>query len=263
MENYLETNKSSWNERAKLHYESSFYDNKSFIEGRNSLPELDIELLGDINNKTAIHLQCHFGQDTISLSRMGAKATGIDLSDEAITLARQLASDCQTDTKFICSDVYSLPEIIHEKFDICYSSYGTIGWLPDIKKWAEVVAHVTKSGGRFVFAEFHPVIWMYDDLLEHIQFSYFKDAAIEEVIEGTYASKDAKQTFKTISWNHGLSEVMQALIDQGFQIETFREYDYSPYNVFHKMKEIEPGKFIVEKFGRKMPLVYGLVARKK
>jgi len=263
MENYLETNKTSWNERAKLHYNSKFYDNPSFISGRQALPPLDLDLLGDIRHQSAIHLQCHFGQDTISLSRLGAQATGVDISDEAIRLARELTEQCQTDTRFICSDIYSLPEKIDQTFDLCYSSYGTIGWLPDIQKWAEVVAHVTKKGGRFVFAEFHPVIWMFDDVLENIQFSYFKSEPIEEIIEGTYADKSAQQTFKTISWNHALSEVMQALIDHGFIIETFKEYNYSPYNVFHNMKETEPGKFIVEKFGNKMPLVYGLVARKR
>lgn len=263
MNNYLEKNKAAWNLKAVVHYGSKFYDNDSFMQGRLSIPDLDRELLGDIKGLSAIHLQCHFGQDTISLSRMGAKAIGVDLSDTAIELAEKLAKECQTDTTFLCCDVYDLPEIHPQQYDLCYSSYGTIGWLPDINRWASVVAKMTRQGGRFVFAEFHPIIWMYDDLLENIQFSYFNSDPIEETIEGTYADRATPQTFKTVGWNHGLSEVVQALIDHGFELELIREYPYSPYDVFHGMVKMDEGKYIIEKFGDKMPLVYALVCRKQ
>ncbi|MFK7786603.1 MAG: class I SAM-dependent methyltransferase, partial [Crocinitomicaceae bacterium] len=162
-EDYLEKNKLSWNRRTEVHVDSEFYDNESFINGRSSLNSIELELLGDLAGKKILHLQCHFGQDTISLSRMGAEVVGIDLSDEAIRTAQKLATKTGQSTKFVCCDVYDLPNHLTEKFDIVFTSYGTIGWLPDLDKWANVVQHFLRPGGEFIFAEFHPVVWMFDD----------------------------------------------------------------------------------------------------
>lgn len=133
MENYLEINKKSWNAKVEPHLKSDFYFVNEFLQGRTSLNSIELELLGDVKDKTILHLQCHFGQDSISLSRMGAKVTGIDLSDKAIEAAKDLAKQCDTNTEFICSDVYELPNILNQKFDIVFTSYGTIGWLPRLK----------------------------------------------------------------------------------------------------------------------------------
>ena len=159
MKNYLEINRKSWNAKVEPHLKSDFYFVDEFLNGKTSLNSIELEILGDVSGKEILHLQCHFGQDSISLSRMGAKVTGIDLSDKAIEAAQDLAQKCGTDTSFLVSDVYELPKILDKKFDIVYTSYGTIGWLPDLEKWAEVISHFLKPGGKFVFVEFHPFVW--------------------------------------------------------------------------------------------------------
>ncbi|MNU13517.1 bifunctional 3-demethylubiquinone-9 3-methyltransferase/ 2-octaprenyl-6-hydroxy phenol methylase [compost metagenome] len=185
MENYLDINRKSWNAKVEPHLKSDFYFVDEFLKGRTSLNSIELGLLGDIKGKTILHLQCHFGQDSISLSRMGAKVTGIDLSDKAIEAGKDLAKQCNIDTEFICSDVYDLPTILDEKFDIIFTSYSTIGWLPDLKKWAGVIDHFLKPNGQFIMAEFHPVVWMFDDDFKDIAYNYFNEKPIVETSEGT------------------------------------------------------------------------------
>lgn len=260
MKNYLEINKNSWNNRTSVHLESEFYDVKSFLEGKSSLNSIELELLGNLEGKSILHLQCHFGQDTISLSRLGAKSVGVDLSDKAIEAARELALKDNSDARFICSDVYDLPNHLDEKFDIVFTSYGTIGWLPDLDKWAKVVSHFLKPEGKFVFAEFHPLVWMFDDDFQRIEYPYFQADAIETT-EETY-TENAEQKDEFISWNHGLGEVVNSLISNGLQINSLDEYDYSPYNCFNQTEEFETGKFRIKHLGNKIPMVYSLLASK-
>lgn len=261
--NYLEVNRNSWNKRTATHMDSKFYDTPSFIKGRNSLNSIELDLLGNVKGLKILHLQCHFGQDSISLSRMGAQVTGIDFSEVAIEQAKKLARTCGTTTEFILSDVYGLKESLDQKYDIVFTSYGTIGWLPDINKWAEVVTTFLKPKGKFIFAEFHPVVWMFDNDFNKIEYNYFKDDAIVENEEGTYADKEAEIQYECITWNHSLSSVFTALRNEGIGIEKFQEFDYSPYNCFKNAIETCPGKFQIEKFGSKLPMVYALLGLKK
>ena len=142
--NYIEINRQSWNNRIDTHLKSEFYDLGKFIKGKNSLNSIELELLGDLSGKTILHLQCHFGQDTISLSRLGAEVTGVDLSDKAIESAKQIAKQTKSNTTFICCDIYDLPNYLDKQFDIVFASYGTIGWLPDIDKWSKIVTKFLK-----------------------------------------------------------------------------------------------------------------------
>ena len=135
--NYIEINRQSWNNRIDTHLKSEFYDLEKFIKGKNSLNSIELELLGDLSGKTILHLQCHFGQDTISLSRLGAEVTGVDLSDKAVESAKQIAKQTKSNTTFICCDIYDLPNYLDKQFDIVFASYGTIGWLPDLKPWGK------------------------------------------------------------------------------------------------------------------------------
>ncbi len=263
MKNYLEINKNSWNARVQPHLESDFYFVDEFVKGRTSLNSIELELLGDIKGKSILHLQCHFGQDSISLSRLGAKVTGIDLSDKAIYAAIDLAKKCGTDTEFICSDVYNLPNVLDEKFDIVFTSYGTIGWLPDLDKWADVVSHFLKPDGEFVMAEFHPVVWMYDDDFEGVAYNYFNEKMITETLEGTYADSSADIVQDYVSWNHPLSDVLQNLINKNLELKNFQEFDWSPYPCFKHVQEFEKGKWRISKFGNKIPMVYAIKAKKK
>lgn len=263
MENYLDINRNSWNARVEPHLESDFYFVNEFLKGRNSLNSIEVDLLGDVKGKSILHLQCHFGQDSISLSRMGANVTGVDFSDKAIDAAKDLAQKCETDTRFICTDIYNLPKVLDEKFDIVFTSYGTIGWLPDLGQWAQVVNHFLKPNGEFVMAEFHPVVWMYDDEFNSVAYNYFNEKPIVETSEGTYADTSADIVQDYVSWNHPLSDVLQSLIDENLILENFREFNWSPYACFRHVEEFEKGKWQITKFGDKIPIVYAVKAKKR
>ncbi len=259
---YLNINKDSWNKRAELHVDTDFYDVEGFTKGKTSLQDIELKLLGDIKGNSLLHLQCHFGMDTLSLERMGASCTGIDFSDKAIKAANELRDELGMNSDFICSDLYSLPDVLDKKYDIVFTTYGTIGWLPDIDKWAKIVSRYLKPDGKFVFAEFHPFIWMYDDDLNYIKYSYFNSTPIVETETGSYADKNNEMKTKFVSWNHGLGEVISSLINNGLHILDFKEYNYSPYNIFGEMESLDEGKYIIPKFGDKVPLVYSVLATK-
>lgn len=260
---YININKQTWNDKTDVHIASEFYDVEGFLNGKSTLNAIELELLGDVSNKKILHLQCHFGQDTITFSRMGAKATGVDLSDKAIERAREFTTTLNLDTTFVCCDIYDLPNHLNEKFDIVFTSYGTIGWLPDLTKWANVISHFLKPGGKFVMADFHPVVWMYDDDFKTVFYSYFNMEPIVETITGTYADKAAAIETKSVGWNHPTSEVLNALIQSGLELNSFDEYDYSPYNCFNETEEFEKGKFRIKHLENKIPMVFSLVATKK
>jgi len=261
-DNYLEINKNSWNNRVDAHLHSAFYDVQGFINGKSSLNAIELELLGDVRGLEILHLQCHFGQDSISLARMGAKVTGVDLSDKAIDAAIELNAKTQNDAEFICCDIYSLPDHLNKKFDVVYTSYGTIGWLPDLYKWAAVINCYLKPGGRFIMAEFHPVVWMFDEQFSAIKYSYFNTGVIIENENGTYADRDANIQQDYVMWNHGLSEVLGSLLEVGLVLKSFREFDYSPYNCFLETKEYEQGKFRIKHLENRIPMVYSLLVMK-
>ncbi|WP_211196185.1 bifunctional 2-polyprenyl-6-hydroxyphenol methylase/3-demethylubiquinol 3-O-methyltransferase UbiG [Flavobacterium sp. H122] len=261
--NYLEINKKTWNEKTEVHVTSEFYANEDFLNGKSSLKDIELSLLGDISGKKILHLQCHFGQDTLSFARMGAHATGADLSDKAIAKAREFSTLLNLDADFICCDIYDLPNHLKDRFDIVFTSYGTIGWLPDLNKWAKVVSHFLKPQGKFVFVEFHPVVWMFDNDFKEVNYNYFNAAPIIEEETGTYADKKASIETKTITWNHPTSEVLNTLIQNGLEINSFDEYDYSPYNCFNKTEEFEKGKFRIKHLENKIPMVFSLTATKK
>lgn len=261
-ENYIAINKRSWNNRVDAHLKSDFYDVDGFIQGKSSLNSIELEILGDIKGKSVLHLQCHFGQDTISLSRLGGEATGVDLSDKAIQKANELADKTSEECDFVCCDIYELSKHLDKQFDIVYTSYGTIGWLPDLEKWAKIIAQFLKPGGRFIFVEFHPVVWMFDDDFKDIGYSYFNTGAIVETESGTYADRDANIEQNYVMWNHGIGEVLKNLVQNDLKLTFFNEYDYSPYNCFRHTEEIEPGKFRIKHLDNKIPMVYAIEAEK-
>lgn len=262
-DNYLAINRQSWNNRTEVHLKSEFYNQEHFLQGKSSLNDIELNLLGDIKGQSVLHLQCHFGQDTLSLARLGAQVTGVDFSDKAIDIARQTAQDTGTPATFICCNIYDLPQHLNEQFDIVFTSYGTIGWLPDLNKWASVIAHFLKPNGRLVFVEFHPVVWMFDDRFEKIGYRYFNSGAIVETQNGTYADKEADLELSTVSWNHSIGEVLSGLLQNGLELSSFEERDYSPYNCFGPTVEFEPGKFRIQHLDDKIPMLYALTARKK
>lgn len=260
---YFEINRKSWNQRLQTHITSDFYQQDEFLKGKSSLNDIELALLGDINGKSILHLQCHFGQDTISLTKLGATVTGVDLSDEAIAYARSLASELNADTEFVCCNIYDLPKYLNKQYDIVFTSYGTITWLPNLDQWAEIIAQFLKPHGEFIFVEFHPVVWMFDDDFKNVGYHYFNREPIAETESGTYAERDANLQLSYVCWNHDFEEVISSLLKHNLSIESFKEYDYSPYNCFKHTEEFEKGKFRIAHIGNKIPMVYSIKARKK
>lgn len=261
--NYLEINRTAWNAKAAVHIDSAFYDMPGFLAGNTSLKNLELGLLGDVKGLRILHLQCHFGQDSLSLARMGAQVTGVDFSDVAVTKARSLAAELQMEARFIQCDVYSLKEHLDEAFDVVFTSYGTIGWLPDLRPWADIVQHFLKPGGQFVMVDFHPVVWMFDDHFTSVKHPYFNAGPIVEQIVGTYAERDAPISHEMVGWNHPVSDILQSLMDAGLRLTQFREWDHSPYACFDEIQEDQPGVFRVKHLQGKIPMIYGIVAGKE
>lgn len=260
--NYININRDAWNKKVAYHLRSDFYDQEKFMLGISSLNEIELEFLDDIRGKKILHLQCHFGQDSISLARLGADVTAVDFSDKAINAAKKISNELGQKVRFICCDVYELPAKLNEEFDYVFTSYGVLGWLPDMQRWAKVVSHFLKKGGKLLLVEFHPLVWMYNDDFSEIKYNYFNTGEIVEELEGSYADQDAPIKSEYVMWNHGLSEVFESLLNNGMEIKKFKEYNYSPYNCFLAMNKIAERKFQLIKTGDKMPLVYAVLAEK-
>jgi len=259
---YFKTNKATWNQKVKVHAESDMYNMEAFKEGKSSLMPYELDALGDVKGKFLLHLQCHFGQDTLSWSRLGAKCTGVDLSDEGVKLAKSLNEELGLDAQFICCNVLETSQYVKEEFDIVFTSYGVIGWLPDLKPWGKMIAERIKQGGTFFMAEFHPIVWMFDYLNEKpiMTYGYMQDEVIYEEYEGTYADQESAITSKEYGWNHGLGEVISALTEAGLRIEYLTEHNESPYNVLPNLTETDNGMF--ETQDKLYPLIFTLKATK-
>lgn len=257
MTDYFEMNRRGWDRRAEAHFGSRFYDVDGFLAGRTSLREIERAELVHVAGKRLLHLQCHFGLDTLSWARQGARCTGVDLSPVAIAKARELAERCDLEARFIASDVYGFERPEAEPFDIVFSSYGALCWLPDLDRWADVVASNLAPGGTFYLAEFHPV----QELLAG--YAYFSKAAPDLEEEGTYTECGDQVVAEFATWPHPLSGVLNALIGAGIQIERLNEFPFSPYDCFDGLVEREPGRFYRQHAGQDIPLVYSITGKKR
>lgn len=253
---YLEMNRVAWDRRAATHFDSKFYDLPSFLAGETSLREIEMAELGDVSGKSLLHLQCHFGMDTLSWARMGATCTGVDLSPVAIKKARELTQELKLNSEFVCTDVYSFQRSGSAPYDIVFTSYGAVCWLPDLNQWAQVIASNLAVGGRFYIAEFHPIY----DLLAG--YSYFTQQQPDVEEEGTYTENGADAIARLATWAHPMSSVINALVGVGIQIERVSEFPFSPYNCFKGMVEREPGRFYLSHKGNDVPIVYSITGRK-
>jgi len=262
MENYQEINKSWWDQVVPTHLGSEYYDVQGFLSGKSSLQEAELTLLGDISGKRILHLQCHFGQDSISLARMGATVVGVDISDVAIEKARELANTGNQSVNFVCCDIYDSPKHIEGNFDIVFTSYGVICYLPDLDKWASVIAHFLKPHGQFTFVEFHPFFYVLDKTFQKIEYGYFKSDPFVKTTLGTYVDWNAPIEGRTVMWKHSLSEVITSLLSSGIQIKHFEEYDYVHYVWFPNAEEFQPRKYRFKHFGNKIPMMYSIVGIK-
>ena len=253
---YFEMNRMGWDQRVKAHFESSFYDVEGFLAGQTSLREIELAELSEVSGKRLLHLQCHFGLDTLSWVRKGAICTGVDISSMAIQQARELMGRAKLNAEFVCSDVYGFEPNEVGSFDIVYTSYGAVCWMPDLNRWAEVISSNLAVGGTFYMVEFHPIY----DLLAG--YSYFTTEVPDVEEEGTYTENGADVVAKLATWAHPLSSVINALIGAGIQVERVNEFSFSPYNCFDDMVEREPGRFYLSHRGNDVPIVYSLIGRK-
>ena len=264
LQDIFKANQKLWDAKTPVHIESEFYDLPGFLNGETSLRHVELDEVGEVRGKSMLHLQCHFGMDTLSWAREGAKVTGVDFSEKAIEKARDLAQKINLDAEFIHSNVYDLKENLpDQKFDIVFTSYGTIGWLPNMDKWAEIVEHFLKPGGTFYIVEFHPFIWMYDYAIEKIEYSYFNAQLIFEENEGTYADRAASIKLEEYGWNHPTSEVINALINQHLEIQHLNEFPYSTWNCFNNLKEIGKHRYVFKHHGQKIPYMFSIKAKKR
>ncbi|WP_142785427.1 class I SAM-dependent methyltransferase [Changchengzhania lutea] len=259
---YFKVNKVTWNEKVEVHAQSDLYDLEAFKNGKSSLMPYELEALGDVEGKSLLHLQCHFGQDTLSWSRMGAKCTGVDLSDAGIKLAESLNNELHLDAKFVCCNVLETSEFVTDTFDIVFTSYGVIGWLPDLKPWGKMIAEKLNVGGTFFMAEFHPIVWMFDytEGKSEMTYGYLQKGVIYEEYEGTYADESSNMVSKEYGWNHGLGEVVSALTEAGLRIDYLKEYDESPYDVLPDLIKTETGMYVTK--DKLYPLIFTLKATK-
>ena len=251
--NYLETNKITWDKRTKIHVDSKLYNVKGFLDGGCSLREIETSEMGSVKGKRLLHLQCHFGLDTLSWARKGAIVTGVDFSPVAIEQANQIKKSVNIDAQFICSDVYEFGEKESNGYDIVFTSYGVLCWLPSLSLWAKTIAKHLKPGGRFYMVEFHPV----HDLFSGYSYFHSSEPDVEEA--STYTENSGNKKSTMITWAHPLSEVINALITAGIRILRVNEFPFSPYNCFDGLEEKEQGRFYFVDSKHEIPMVYSIL----
>jgi len=233
----MKANRALWDEWVRINYRSDFYRVDAFKAGLNKLRPYEMEEVGDVMGKELLHLQCHFGMDTLCWGRLGARVTGADFSEQGVEQARALASEVGIDARFVCSNVYELPDHLDGTFDIVYTSRGVLGWLPDIDRWAQVAAHFVKPGGFFYITEIHPVVQVFDDADEvtelRLRYPYFtRSEPFEFETQGSYADRSATVAQKiNYSWNHGLGEIVTALAAAGLRIDFLHEFPFVEWPV--------------------------------
>lgn len=265
MDTYLKTNQRHWNDVTPQHVASESYDVASFKAGQSTLRSVEIDELGDVAGKSLLHLQCHFGMDTLSWARLGADVTGVDFAQEAVETARSLAAELGIGARFVCSNVYDLPEALDGQFDIVFTSYGVLAWLPDLTKWAEVIAHFLKPGGVFYIAEEHPIGGIFEssgangDLAwTYPYFGRSKPGMYECDCTYAGAKPDAKTTYE---WSHSLGEVVNVLIGAGLRIEHVHEFPFCMYRRFECMTRGDDGWWRLPESYGDMPMLFSIKAR--
>lgn len=264
---YIANNRELWNEWAEINYASRFYDVAAFKANPTPLDGEVLAGLGDLVGKSVLHLQCHFGQDSIRLKLAGAReVVGIDFSNIAIAKARELATAMNVDIRYLETDLYKLPEVLEGEFDVVFTSYGVIGWLPDLGPWGRIVARYLKPGGRFFLIEGHPTMWMFDGDADDLRFKYpyfrQRDPIVLEPVKGTYADPDATFTKTEYSWPHELGETISALTTAGLHLEEMREYGHTVWKAFPFLVEESPERWVMPAHMPKIPMMFSLRASK-
>lgn len=272
VEDYLTVNRANWDERAPAHATSPdyavqrFVDDPSFISG---VVRFDRERLGELNGLDGVHLQCHIGTDTMSLARLGARMTGLDFSPASLDQARRLAALTGTPVHFVESDVYSAVDVLPAgSFDLVYTGIGALCWLPDVARWARVVAALLRPGGRLFIRDGHPMLFSIDDTHSDrlvVDYPYFeRDEPLIFDDGGTYVDTDATFTAnRTHEWSHGLGETVSALLDAGLQLTNLVEHDSVPWEALPgQMSRDERGEWRLSERPWRLAASFTLQARR-
>jgi SAM-dependent methyltransferase len=264
---WADTNRAMWDERVPIHTRSDFYGVDAFLADDRavSLQRFEIDEVGDVGGRRLVHPQCHFGKDTLSWARLGARVTGFDFSEPAVEAARDLAARARIDARFVAGDVYDAVDLLDgETFDVVYTGLGAVNWLPDITRWARVMAELTVAGGTFYMAEFHPVhaIFGDDDLV--VRHPYFHDPAepLHWADGGSYADLEAATTHdESYEWTHGLGAVVSSLVDAGLVVEHLHEFDYTLFPRWPFLVQ-DGDAYLLPGDTPPIPLMYSIRARK-
>ena len=229
---FIEANRALWNEWTRIHERSEFYDLESFKRGGIRLRQHELDEVGEVRGKDLVHLQCHFGIDTLSWARLGATVTGVDFSEEAVALATSLAQELGLGARFVQANALDLPRELDGSFDVAYTSHGVIGWLPDLAAWARGIERVLRPGGFFYMAEVHPIVLVFDDdegVTElRPRYPYFERAEpLAFSVQGSYADRTANVDARTeYSWVHSFGDIVTALAETGLRIEFLHEWPF-------------------------------------
>ena len=264
---FFAANRDNWDDRVPVHVASRSYDIPGFLAGRSTLEPFEVAEVGDVRGKSLLHLQCHFGMDTLSWARLGARVTGLDFSPNAIQAARKLAADAGIDARFVEANLYDAPtSLAGEQFDVVFTGIGALCWLPDVRRWAATVAACLAPGGVFYIREGHPVLWAADDEIPDprfvLRYPYFERAEPTSWDESvTYTDNDegiAIAHTRTFEWNHGLGEIVTALIDAGLRIEFLHEFDFVEWQALPWMLRGDDGMWRLPPDHVPLPLTYSI-----
>lgn len=265
----LEANRVLWDGWAEMHLETEFYDVEGFVADPSSRPFDPIvrEVVGSIQGRRLLHLQCHFGLDTLRLALLGADVTGVDFSAKGIRAARELSKRTGIPARFVETDVLSLAAEIEEAaFDVVFTSYGVISWLPDLRPWAASIASRLKPGGVFHIVELHPTAWIFDEEAEEpplrVRYGYFDRSSLRWEEKGSYAAPDGEFEGVSYSWQHTFEEILGSLLAEGLQIVSLKEYDRIAWRHLPFMTEDDDGMWRMPTTAGDIPLLFSLTARK-
>jgi len=262
---HIETNRAHWDDAVPHHVASEFYDVTSFKAGRSALLPVELSEVGDVAGKAMLHLQCHFGMDTLSWARLGALVTGVDFSAPAIAQAQVLASEMAIEARFIESNIYDLPSRLDERFDIVFASYGVTVWLPDFAAWARVAAHFVKPGGFVYLLDGHPMLSMldFDQPLPALKTSYFDRAPQRWQGDGTYATSNKLEHDVTYEFQHTVGDVVTAFADAGLRIEFVHEFPFAAWAALKSMTKGHDGYYRFPPGVPEVPMMMSLKATKR
>ncbi len=267
MEPFFDANLANWDECVGIHLRSEFYGVEQWLRDAPGPRPREIDALGDVEGKTLVHLQCHFGMDTLQWARAGATVTGVDFSPMAIEAATALAirAGLADRATFVCANVYDAPAALAgQRFDVAYVSLGALCWLPDVARWGEVVASVLAPGGRLYLHDVHPLSSCLDDE-EHVVYGYFEepDSPFVGDWDTSYTDGGTLTATRTYEWNHSIGETVMALIDQGLVIDSLIEHDWTVFRQFPSLVEISKGCFAFPVGRPRMPLSFTVLATRR